>query len=113
MAVITQTTLSLDDTRETINAIKKKFPKVIFPPKEDICYATTNRQIAVKEIAKKTDLILVIGSENSSNSKRLAEVSKDHGTRAYLIDKVSISGRSKSREEFIATLTRLRLPLTS
>ncbi len=89
VAVITQTTLSLDDTRETINAIKKKFPKVIFPPKEDICYATTNRQIAVKEIAKKTDLILVIGSENSSNSKRLAEVSKDHGTRAYLIDDVS------------------------
>ena len=89
VAVITQTTLSLDDTKDTIAAIKKKFPKVIFPPKEDICYATTNRQIAVKEIAKKADLILVIGSENSSNSKRLQEVSKDKGVQAYLIDDVT------------------------
>ena len=89
VAVITQTTLSLDDTKDTIAAIKKKFPKVIFPPKEDICYATTNRQIAVKEIAKKADLILVIGSENSSNSKRLAEVSQDKGVQAYLIDDVT------------------------
>ena len=89
VAVITQTTLSLDDTKDTIAAIKKKFPKVIFPPKEDICYATTNRQIAVKEIATKADLILVIGSENSSNSKRLQEVSKDKGVQAYLIDDVT------------------------
>jgi len=89
VAVITQTTLSLDDTKDTIDAIKRKFPKVVFPPKEDICYATTNRQIAVKEIAKQADLILVIGSENSSNSKRLQEVSKDDGVRAYLIDDVS------------------------
>ena len=89
VAVITQTTLSLDDTKDTIAAIKKKFPKVVFPPKEDICYATTNRQIAVKEIAKGAELILVIGSENSSNSKRLQEVSKDKGVRAYLIDDVS------------------------
>lgn len=89
VAVITQTTLSLDDTRETIEAIKKKFPKVIFPPKEDICYATTNRQIAVKGITSRADLILVIGSENSSNSKRLAEVSQDKGVKAYLIDDVT------------------------
>ncbi len=89
VAVITQTTLSLDDTKDTIAAIKKKFPKVVFPAKEDICYATTNRQIAVKDIAKKADLILVIGSENSSNSKRLQEVSKDKGVRAHLIDDVS------------------------
>lgn len=89
VAVITQTTLSLDDTKDTIAAIKKKFPKVVFPAKEDICYATTNRQIAVKDIAKKADLILVIGSENSSNSKRLQEVSQDNGVRAYLIDDVS------------------------
>lgn len=86
VAVITQTTLSLDDTRDTIEAIKRKFPKVIFPPKEDICYATTNRQTAVKELTSKVDLILVIGSENSSNSKRLAEVSQDKGVKAYLID---------------------------
>jgi 4-hydroxy-3-methylbut-2-enyl diphosphate reductase len=62
---------------------------VVFPPKEDICYATTNRQTAVKEIANQADLILVIGSENSSNSKRLAEVSKGKGVKAYLIDDVT------------------------
>jgi 4-hydroxy-3-methylbut-2-enyl diphosphate reductase len=89
VAVITQTTLSIDDTKDTIAAIKKKFPKVTFPAKEDICYATTNRQIAVKEITQSADLILVIGSENSSNSKRLAEVSKDKGVKAYLIDDVT------------------------
>ncbi len=89
VAVITQTTLSLDDTKDTIAAIKKKFPKVVFPAKEDICYATTNRQIAVKDIAQRADLILVIGSENSSNSKRLQEVSKDKGVRAHLIDDVT------------------------
>lgn len=89
VAVLTQTTLSLDDAKETIQAIKKKFPNVVFPSKEDICYATTNRQIAVKEITVKADLILVIGSENSSNSKRLAEVSQDHGVKAYLIDDVT------------------------
>ena len=89
VAVITQTTLSIDDTKDTIAAIKKKFPKVTFPAKEDICYATTNRQIAVKDLSNQVDLILVIGSENSSNSKRLAEVSKDKGTKAHLIDDVS------------------------
>lgn len=89
IAVITQTTLSLDDSRETIDAIIRKFPNVVFPPKEDICYATTNRQTAVKEITSHADLILVIGSENSSNSKRLAEVSQDKGVKAYLIDDVS------------------------
>ncbi|MBI2118284.1 MAG: 4-hydroxy-3-methylbut-2-enyl diphosphate reductase [Elusimicrobia bacterium] len=89
VAVITQTTLSLDDTRDTIEAIKRKFPKVIFPPKEDICYATTNRQTAVKQLTSQVDLILVIGSENSSNSKRLAEVSQDKGVKAYLIDDVT------------------------
>lgn len=89
VAVITQTTLSLEDTKETIEAIKKKFPKVMFPPKEDICYATTNRQIAVKELADACDLVLVIGSENSSNSRRLAEVSKGDGVKAYLIDDVT------------------------
>ena len=89
VAVITQTTLSLDDTKATIEAIKKKFPKVVFPPKEDICYATTNRQTAVKKIADRANLILVIGSENSSNSRRLAEVSQGKGVRAYLIDDVT------------------------
>ncbi|MBI1979632.1 MAG: 4-hydroxy-3-methylbut-2-enyl diphosphate reductase [Elusimicrobia bacterium] len=99
VAVITQTTLSLDDSKATIDAIKQKFPKVVFPPKEDICYATTNRQIAVKELTNLADLILVIGSENSSNSKRLAEVSQDKGVHAYLIDDVS-----KIREEWFANV---------
>lgn len=89
VAVITQTTLSLDDTQRVINAIKEKFPTVKFPPKSDICYATQNRQTAVKKLAGMVDLILVIGSENSSNSARLAEVSTDLGTEAYLIDDVS------------------------
>lgn len=89
VSVITQTTLSIDDAKETVSAIKKKFSKVVFPPKEDICYATTNRQIAVKEMAKEADLILVIGSENSSNSKRLAEVSREEGVQAHLIDDVT------------------------
>lgn len=89
VAVITQTTLSLDDCQRVIGAIKAKFPNVKFPPKSDICYATQNRQTAVKKLAKMADLILVIGSKNSSNSARLAEVSRDHGTEAHLIDDVS------------------------
>lgn len=89
VAVITQTTLSLDDCQRVIGAIKAKFPNVKFPPKSDICYATQNRQTAVKQLATKADLILVIGSRNSSNSARLAEVSRDHGTEAHLIDDVS------------------------
>ncbi len=89
VAVITQTTLSLDDCQRVVGAIKEKFPNVRFPPKSDICYATQNRQTAVKKLSKMADLILVIGSRNSSNSARLAEVSSDHGTEAHLIDDVS------------------------
>lgn len=89
VAVITQTTLSVDDTNEVIEAIKKRFPSVKFPPKEDICYATTNRQTAVKSLAKEVDLILVIGSQNSSNSRRLAEVAQSLGTKAFLINDVN------------------------
>jgi 4-hydroxy-3-methylbut-2-en-1-yl diphosphate reductase len=88
VSVITQTTLSIDDTREVIAAIRARFPAVKFPPKEDICYATTNRQKAVKDLAQHVDLILVIGSQNSSNSQRLAEVARDNGTQAYLINDV-------------------------
>jgi len=75
IAYVTQTTLSLDDTENIINCLKKKFPNIIAPPKKDICYATTNRQNAVKQMAKDCDLIAVIGATNSSNSKRLLEVS--------------------------------------
>ncbi len=89
VAVITQTTLSLDETREITDAILARFPKVVTPSKKDICYATTNRQIAVKEIARRTDMILVIGSRNSSNSRRLAEVAQALRRRAHLIDDIS------------------------
>ena len=81
LAYITQTTLSVDDTAEIINALKKKFPEVKGPITEDICYATTNRQAAVKEIASKCDLFFVVGSRNSSNSVRLVEVARKAGCK--------------------------------
>jgi 4-hydroxy-3-methylbut-2-enyl diphosphate reductase len=89
VAVITQTTLSIDDTLEIIAVLKRRFPKAVFPPKDDICYATQNRQMAVKEMAGSVDLLLVIGSPNSSNSMRLVEVAQAVGVRAYLIDDIS------------------------
>ncbi len=89
VAVITQTTLSVDETTGIIAALKRKFPKLAFPPKEDICYATQNRQTALKELASCVDLILALGSQNSSNSKRLIEVAQGVGIQAYLIDDVS------------------------
>ncbi len=79
LAFVTQTTLSVDDTREIIDVLKAKFPEIYEPKKEDICYATTNRQVAVKKIAKKCDMFFVIGSRNSSNSVRLVEVAKNNG----------------------------------
>lgn len=90
LAVVTQTTLSVDDTSEIINALKERFPNIALPHKEDICYATTNRQAAVKAIAARTDLFLVLGTDTSSNSQRLAEVAKKAGAGdARLIDDVS------------------------
>tara|TARA_B110000263_G_scaffold233747_1_gene230884 strand:- start:299 stop:1252 length:954 start_codon:yes stop_codon:yes gene_type:complete len=87
LSYITQTTLSVDDTIDIINVLKKKFPNIKEPKKEDICYATTNRQIAVKKIANKCDMFFVIGSRNSSNSKRLVEVAKKSGCKnSELID---------------------------
>ena len=83
---LTQTTLSVDDTKEIADALKKKYPHMTQPPKDDICYATTNRQTAVKQLAPKCDLVLVIGAQNSSNSQRLREVADSCGTPAYLID---------------------------
>ena len=79
MAYVTQTTLSIDDTKDIIEILKKKFPNIKSPVKEDICYATTNRQGAVKKIASSCEMFFVIGSENSSNSKRLVEVAKKAG----------------------------------
>ncbi|MEW6130537.1 MAG: 4-hydroxy-3-methylbut-2-enyl diphosphate reductase [Acidobacteriota bacterium] len=83
---ITQTTLSMDDVAEISEALKQKFPNLKSPPKDDICYATQNRQNAVKAIAQEVDVLLVVGSQNSSNSQRLREVSKVNGVPAYLID---------------------------
>ena len=79
LAFVTQTTLSVDDTKDIIDALKKKFPQIKEPNKEDICYATTNRQAAVKQIASRCDMFFVIGSRNSSNSKRLVEVANKAG----------------------------------
>ncbi|MBI4573356.1 MAG: 4-hydroxy-3-methylbut-2-enyl diphosphate reductase [candidate division NC10 bacterium] len=89
IAVITQTTLSLDDTSTIIGLLRQRFPGITAPTRDDICYATQNRQMAVKAIAERAQVILVIGSRNSSNSNRLAEVARDAGAQAYLIDDMS------------------------
>ena len=84
---LSQTTLSVDETIKTVRALKEKFPEIVDPPSDDICYATQNRQTAIKEIAPNSDLVLVVGSINSSNSVRLVEVSLEYGAKAaYLID---------------------------
>jgi 4-hydroxy-3-methylbut-2-en-1-yl diphosphate reductase len=90
VAWLSQTTLSVDETNETVAALRERFPKLLDPPSDDICYATQNRQAAVKQIAAEADLIIVVGSRNSSNSVRLVEVSLDAGaTAAYLVDDAS------------------------
>ena len=86
IAYITQTTLSVDETSSIIARLKEKFPNAVGPKTDDICYATTNRQAAVKELARECDLVLVIGSTTSSNSNRLVEVAREHGADSYLID---------------------------
>ncbi len=86
LAYVTQTTLSMDDTAKVIDALRKKFPNIQGPRKDDICYATTNRQDAVRQLALECDLVLVVGSPNSSNSNRLRELAERCGTEAYLID---------------------------
>jgi 4-hydroxy-3-methylbut-2-enyl diphosphate reductase len=86
VAYITQTTLSVDETTSIISRLKERFPNIVGPKTDDICYATTNRQQAVKELARECELVLVIGSTNSSNSNRLVEVAREHGARSHLID---------------------------
>jgi 4-hydroxy-3-methylbut-2-enyl diphosphate reductase len=86
VAYLTQTTLSLDEARDIIQALKEKFPNIVGPHSQDICYATENRQVAVKNVAHAADLVLVVGSTNSSNSNRLVEVSRNLNTVAHLID---------------------------
>ncbi|MBM3541049.1 MAG: 4-hydroxy-3-methylbut-2-enyl diphosphate reductase [Alphaproteobacteria bacterium] len=86
LAYVTQTTLSVDDTREVIEALKARFPKIVGPDVKDICYATQNRQAAVRQLARDVDVLLVVGAKNSSNSNRLREIGEEMGVRSYLID---------------------------
>ena len=88
VAYLTQTTLSVDDANLIIDALKKRYPQLVGPPKEDICYATQNRQEAVRDLVPEADLVLVLGSQNSSNSQRLAELARTEGKPAHLIDSV-------------------------
>ncbi|MBN6051301.1 4-hydroxy-3-methylbut-2-enyl diphosphate reductase [Nonomuraea sp. RK-328] len=102
---LSQTTLSVDETTEAVARLKERFPTLIDPPSDDICYATQNRQVAVKEIAAQAELVIVVGSDNSSNSKRLVEVAKDHGAdAAYLVDNASFI-----RDEWLEGVTTVGL----
>ncbi len=90
LAYVTQTTLSVDDTREVIEALKARFPKIVGPDVKDICYATQNRQAAVRELAHQVDLVLVVGASNSSNSNRLREIGGETGVPSYLVEDVTV-----------------------
>jgi 4-hydroxy-3-methylbut-2-enyl diphosphate reductase len=118
VAFITQTTLSVDETSEIIARLRQRFPNITSPKSDDICYATTNRQIAVKQLAAQCELVLVIGSTNSSNSNRLVEVAREHGAASHLIDNatqvdetwldgvetVGITSGASAPEELVAEL---------
>jgi 4-hydroxy-3-methylbut-2-en-1-yl diphosphate reductase len=96
VAYISQTTLSVDETTAIIGRLRERFPNIVGPRTDDICYATTNRQAAVRQMARECDLVLVIGSRNSSNSNRLVEVARDHGAESHLID-----NEAQVREEWL------------
>lgn len=102
LAFVTQTTLSMDDTRRIIDLLRERFPSIGGPRKDDICYATQNRQDAVKQLAAECDLVLVVGSPNSSNSNRLRELSERMGTPAYLVD-----GAENLKPEWFAQIERV------
>jgi 4-hydroxy-3-methylbut-2-en-1-yl diphosphate reductase len=118
VAYITQTTLSVDETTAIVKRLRERFPSITGPRTDDICYATTNRQAAVKQMAAQCDLVLVIGSQNSSNSQRLVEVARDHGAESHLIDNagqvqeawlegkrvVGISSGASAPEELVGAL---------
>ncbi len=120
LAYISQTTLSVDETRHIINRLRERFPAITGPRTDDICYATTNRQSAVKQMAGQCDLVLVIGSKNSSNSVRLVQVAREHGAAAHLIDNaaeldpawldgvrvVGISSGASAPEELVGALVQ-------
>jgi 4-hydroxy-3-methylbut-2-enyl diphosphate reductase len=102
VAYLTQTTLSVDDTREIVEVLRRRFPKIVGPAKDDICYATQNRQAAVKELASEVDVVLVLGAANSSNANRLREVAEALGTPAHLINDVG-----DIRPEWLVGVTRV------
>jgi 4-hydroxy-3-methylbut-2-en-1-yl diphosphate reductase len=102
VAYLTQTTLSVDDTRDCVDALRRRFPKIVGPAKDDICYATQNRQAAVKTVAGQVDVLLVIGAANSSNANRLVEVSRVMGTPSHLI-----ADKSDIRPEWLTGATRV------
>ncbi len=102
LAYISQTTLSVDETRAIINRLRERFPSITGPRTDDICYATTNRQAAVKQLAPLCELVLVIGSRNSSNSNRLVEVAREHGAASYLID-----NEAQVQDDWLAGVTTL------
>jgi 4-hydroxy-3-methylbut-2-enyl diphosphate reductase len=118
LAYVTQTTLSVDDTREVIEALKGRFPRIVGPDVKDICYATQNRQAAIRELGKQVDLLLVVGAHNSSNSNRLREIGAECGVPSYLIedaktldpawlegiDSVGISAGASTPEELVREL---------
>jgi len=104
LSYVTQTTLSMDDTARIVSALRARFPNIKGPKKDDICYATQNRQDAVKALARNVDLMLVVGSSNSSNSNRLREVAEGQGARAYMID-----GPEDIRREWLDGVTKLGL----
>jgi 4-hydroxy-3-methylbut-2-en-1-yl diphosphate reductase len=120
VAYISQTTLSVDETRSIIVRLRERFPAIVGPRTDDICYATTNRQAAVKELAKECDLVLVIGSRNSSNSNRLVEVARENGAESHLIDNetqvqeewlegvrvLGVSSGASAPEELVARLVQ-------
>ncbi len=97
MAYLTQTTLSVDDANRIIERLRQRFPQLVGPPRDDICYATQNRQEAVRQLAREADVVLVVGSQNSSNSLRLRELAEECGVDAYLID-----GADDIRAEWLA-----------
>jgi 4-hydroxy-3-methylbut-2-enyl diphosphate reductase len=106
VAYITQTTLAVDETTSIVARLRERFPAIVGPKTDDICYATTNRQAAVKQMADGCDLMLVIGSRNSSNSLRLVEVARDCGTEAHLIDKAGGSSASRPARALPSTSCR-------
>jgi len=105
LSYLTQTTLSVDETNEIVRILRERFPEIEGPPRDDICYATQNRQDAVKVIAPRSDVVLVIGSQNSSNSNRLAELSRELGTPAYLVDDESAVETAWLQDAVVVGLT--------